>query len=181
MYATHSISTFAPIGNVDTPTVDLAGNSWFSKKDEKASLTWLKWLKSVTKIVIFTIFDLLLPPELKIASKLLRDWVVSSLMLPEISFLVFGSIAIAFVLITDKVIGDELTVGDYSALIGMFYMLSASAAGLGLYWVELQKNIAAVRRVFFFIDYTSEYGHDDNRMDRIQNEIKIRDVNFWMC
>ena len=57
-------------------------------------------------------------------------------------------------------------------------MLSASAAGLGLYWVELQKNIAAVRRVFFFIDYTSEYGHDDNRMDRIQNEIKIRDVNF---
>jgi len=91
---------------------------------------------------------------------------------------VFGSIAIAFVLITNKVIGDELTVGDYSALIGMFYMLSASAAGLGLYWVELQKNIAAVRRVFFFIDYTSEYGHDDNRMDRIQNEIKIRDVNF---
>ena len=38
---------------------------------------------------------------------------------------VFGSIAIAFVLITNKVIGDELTVGDYSALIGMFYMLSA--------------------------------------------------------
>ena len=86
--------------------------------------------------------------------------------------------AIAFVLISNSVIEDELTVGDYSALISMFFMLSSAAGGLGLYWVEVQKNIAAVRRVFFFIDYTSEYNDDTRRMGRIQKGIKIRNVDF---
>ena len=91
---------------------------------------------------------------------------------------IFGSMAIAFVLISNSVIEDELTVGDYSALISMFFMLSSAAGGLGLYWVEVQKNIAAVRRVFFFIDYTSEYNDDTRRMGRIQKGVKIRNVDF---
>ena len=91
---------------------------------------------------------------------------------------IFGSLAIAFVLISNSVIDTELTIGDYSALISMFFMLSSAAGGLGLYWVEIQKNIAAVRRVFFFIDHTSEYNGDTRRMRRIQKGIKIRNVDF---
>ncbi len=66
--------------------------------------------------------------------------------------------AAAFILITDDVIAGAMTPGDYAALFNLFLQFGGAALGIGMYWINLQKNVAAVRRVFFFIDYASE-GH----------------------
>ena len=73
---------------------------------------------------------------------------------------------LAFILITDEVIEGGLTPGDYTAMIGILMTLMYAARSIGLYWIELQKNVAAVRRVFFFIDFTSE-------LDRAQTPITV--------
>ncbi len=86
--------------------------------------------------------------------------------------------AIGFILITDDVIAGTLSLGDYAVLSGMMFMLSENAAAIGLYWIELQKNIAAVRRVFFFIDYTTETDGEYMSIKPIKEGIHLNDVSY---
>jgi len=88
------------------------------------------------------------------------------------------ALATAFVLITDKVIGAHLSPGDYAVITGFFLLLGQNARLVGKYWIDLQRNIAAVRRVFFFIDYTSEEDVESNPLPVIETGIQLQDVCF---
>jgi len=88
------------------------------------------------------------------------------------------ALATAFVLITDKVIGAHLSPGDYAVITGFFLLLGQNARLVGKYWIDLQRNIAAVRRVFFFIDYTSELDVESNPLPVIETGIQLQDVCF---
>jgi ABC-type multidrug transport system fused ATPase/permease subunit len=59
-------------------------------------------------------------------------------------------------LVTDRVIAGEMTPGDYSVLFGLYLSVGGTALAIGMYWINLQSNVAAVRRVFFFVDYPVE-------------------------
>ena len=88
------------------------------------------------------------------------------------------SLGIAFVFITDDVITGVLTPGDYTVLFAMFWMLGEKARLLGTYWIDLQKNVAAVRRVFFFIDYTSEADRTTTLLSDVRRGVSLDAVSF---
>jgi len=89
-----------------------------------------------------------------------------------------AAMAWAFILITDDVISGVLTPGDYAVLWGLFIMLGLEARALGIYWIELQGNVAAVRRVFFFIDYTSEINSESRPVVPIRESVTLDNVSF---
>ena len=88
------------------------------------------------------------------------------------------AVGTAFVFITDRIILSELSPGDYAALWGFFLALSYSARDIGLYWIQLQKNVSAVRRVFFFIDYTSERDESSQPLESLEQAISLHDVSY---
>lgn len=68
-------------------------------------------------------------------------------------------VVIAFhitILITDNIIAGIMSPGDFWVAFGLAITLAFTAQGIGSFWIELQGNAAAVRRVFFFIDQPSE-------------------------
>lgn len=80
---------------------------------------------------------------------------------------VLGASAIAFgalglggiyvtVLVTDRIIEGAMSVGDFATLIGIYGNIVVPVAYFGAFWIKLQDHIAAVRRVFFFLDFPSE-------------------------
>ena len=85
---------------------------------------------------------------------------------------------LAFILITDEVIAGVLSPGDYAALWGLFMTLQDSGRQLGLYWIDLQRNVAAVRRVFFFIDHTSEVDREVSPMKPVTGSVVLENVGF---
>ena len=58
----------------------------------------------------------------------------------------------AFVVVTDQIVLGALLPGDFLVTLGLFGGVGAASVTLGRLWVDLQKNAAGVRRVFFFID-----------------------------
>ena len=83
------------------------------------------------------------------------------------------------ILVTERVISGEMSPGDFAVLMGVFYGISEPAAYFGQFWIKMQETIAAVRRVFFFIDYESE---DDRaggiKLDRIEKGVRMEDVSY---
>lgn len=69
----------------------------------------------------------------------------------------FGAAAIyvSFLLVY-RIIDGAMTPGDYAVLLGIYAQIAIAAGYFGLIWLKLQETIAAVRRVFFFLDYESE-------------------------
>ena len=78
------------------------------------------------------------------------------------------------VLVTDRVIAGTMSAGDFATLIGVFYGIVVPAGFFGAYWIKLQEVIAAVRRVFFFLDYQSE---EDRRGGQVLSDI-VEGVRF---
>ena len=91
---------------------------------------------------------------------------------------VTAAMAWVFVLITDEVVEGSLSPGDYAVIWGLFLVLGQKSRILGTYWIELQKNIAAVRRVFFFIDYTSELDHATEPLTKVSRGVFLDNVSF---
>ncbi len=88
------------------------------------------------------------------------------------------AVGAAFIFITERIIFGELSPGDYAALWGFFLALSFSARDIGLYWIQLQKNVSAVRRVFFFIDYTSERDQASKALKSLDKGISLENVSY---
>ncbi|MYD43031.1 MAG: ABC transporter ATP-binding protein [Gammaproteobacteria bacterium] len=83
------------------------------------------------------------------------------------------------ILISDRIIDGVMTVGDFAVLFGVFYGIVAPASYLGAYWIKVQDVIAAVRRVFFFMDFESEEDRPTGRdCADIENEIKLEHVSY---
>lgn len=69
----------------------------------------------------------------------------------------YGTAAIYItILITDRIIEGVMSPGDFAVLFGIYGSIAASAGFFGIMWLKMQENIAAVRRVFFFLDYETE-------------------------
>ena len=88
------------------------------------------------------------------------------------------ALGMAFILTTDKIIAESLSPGDFAVLTGFFFVLGTNARLAGKYWIDLQRNVAAVRRVFFFIDYTSELDSQSAPLPPIKNSVELADVSY---
>ena len=88
------------------------------------------------------------------------------------------ALCLAFILTTDKIIAGSLSPGDYAVLTGFFFLLGTNARLAGKYWIELQRNVAAVRRVFFFIDYTTEMHDQSVPLATIEKSVELEHVGF---
>lgn len=91
-----------------------------------------------------------------------------------------AQIAIAFwisVLITDNIIDGVLTPGDWTVLFGIWMSLAGGAVQIARFWIELQSNAAAVRRVFVFIDMPTEEREDSLLIDDPQ-VVNVESASF---
>lgn len=62
--------------------------------------------------------------------------------------------------ITDNIIEGTLSPGDWAVLFGIWSSLAGGAMVIAKFWIDLQANAAAVRRVFVFFDMPSEHRGD---------------------
>ena len=86
---------------------------------------------------------------------------------------VIGAVYVAFI-VTDRIIDGGMTPGDFGVLFGIYFGLVGNAVGIGAFWISLQDKVAAIRRVFFFIDYES----DDDQKGGIELPPICRGVTF---
>lgn len=98
-------------------------------------------------------------------------------------FLINGASALVAVviaiLVSDQVIADVLTVGDFFALFGLYMSIAATASAVGDLWINIQDRIAPARRVFFFIDHESdEERYRGGTLRPIGQGIRMESVDF---
>jgi ABC-type multidrug transport system fused ATPase/permease subunit len=93
---------------------------------------------------------------------------------------VFGVAAIyVSIIISDRVIEGAMSPGDFAVLLGVYGGIAGSFSYFGMLWIRLQDRIAAVRRVFFFLDFESEYDRmGGTSLERIEKGVQFKDVNF---
>jgi len=90
-----------------------------------------------------------------------------------------GAIIYITILVTDRVINGEMSPGDFAVLMGVFTGIAAPAAYFGGIWVKIQETIAAVRRVFFFLDYESEEDRVGGiKLDTIEKGVRMENVSY---
>ncbi len=83
------------------------------------------------------------------------------------------------VLITDEIIEGRLTPGDLAVLLGLYWQLGEAAMNIGTFWIKVQGNTAALRRVYFYIDYVDENEPQGTRpIDGVNDGVRFRDVSF---
>jgi ATP-binding cassette, subfamily B, putative efflux pump len=83
------------------------------------------------------------------------------------------------ILITDRIIEGDLSPGDFAVLMGVYGGIAGPASFFGMFWLKLQENIAAVRRVFFFLDYESEEVRPDGvKLGTIQGGVTFEAAGF---
>ena len=84
-----------------------------------------------------------------------------------------------YVFITDQVIDGVLTPGDWGVLFGLGLQLGFTALAVGTFWIQLQGDAAAVRRVFFFLDQPTEnLGSGSLRLETFAGTVRIEGVDF---
>ena len=83
------------------------------------------------------------------------------------------------ILFTDQIIAGSMSPGDFAVIMGVFYGISWPAAYFGAIWIKLQEAVAAVRRVFFFVDYhVSEDCGGERRLTGVSSGIRFDRVGF---
>ncbi|MCY4014808.1 MAG: ABC transporter ATP-binding protein [Gammaproteobacteria bacterium] len=60
------------------------------------------------------------------------------------------------VFVVNRIFAGVMTPGDYFVLIELALTIGGSGLALGMIWIDVQSEIAAVRRVFFFLDMKVE-------------------------
>ena len=98
-------------------------------------------------------------------------------------FLINGASALVAmviaILVSDQVIEEVLTVGDFVALFGLYMSIAATASAVGDLWINIQDRIAPARRVFFFIDHESdEERYRGGRLRPIRQGLRMENVDF---
>ena len=82
-------------------------------------------------------------------------------------------------LVTDQIIDGQMSPGDFFVLFGLLWGILETATGIGAFWIELQGPVAAVRRVFFFLDYpVDEDRIRGPQLDPIRRGFAFHEVNF---
>ena len=89
-----------------------------------------------------------------------------------------GAIYVTIV-VTDRIIEGEMSPGDFLVLFLIYSLLVESATQVGAFWAHAQEAAAALRRVFFFLDYESdEDHHGDRRLGSIRHGVAFEDVAY---
>ena len=83
-----------------------------------------------------------------------------------------------FIVIAGRVIDGTFTAGDYFVVQYYFFVLSATFAGSGYIYTNLQANIAGLRRVFFLMDLTPEKTREGALLPRIADGIEMKGVGL---
>ena len=103
----------------------------------------------------------------------------------EIFILVLIGIAAAvatvyiFIVVSNDVMDGRLTPGDFVLLTWLFLELAFISAEIGRFWITIQEQLAAVRRVFFLIDLATDQDlHGLERIDNIQQGFELESVSF---
>lgn len=83
-------------------------------------------------------------------------------------------------MVTEAVFRGDLTVGDFGALYGMYMSLSGTIRYIGGLWVRIQDNVAALRRVYFFLDFESDDDlHEGGvQLPEIRRNVQIEHASF---
>ncbi len=97
--------------------------------------------------------------------------------------LVLGAAGIAAIyvtyLVTDRIIDGTMSPGDFAVLLGVYYQIVVPAMFFGALWIKLQGGIAALRRVFFFLDHESEEDRvDGTPIHGIRRGVRFDGVSF---
>ena len=83
------------------------------------------------------------------------------------------------ILVSNNVIDNVMSPGDFAVLVAVFWSIAMPAAYLGSYWIKIQDVIAAVRRVFFFMDFESEEDRTDGDIcQTIDRDVTFKEVSF---
>ena len=77
-----------------------------------------------------------------------------------------------------KVISGEMTPGDYAVVIGYFGAMTRPASVLASMWLNLQKPIAAARRVFALLDLEREKEVGDEILPTVTQGVAFQGVGF---
>ena len=76
-------------------------------------------------------------------------------------------------------IAGQLTAGDFFAVLALYGGIRERAGTLGGVWVRFQEHVAAVRRVFFFIDYRTEEDEDGTEeVTELGEGVEFSNVSF---
>lgn len=82
-------------------------------------------------------------------------------------------------IVTLQIIAGSMSPGDFWTLFGLYLQLGGVALGVGLFWIQLQANVAAVRRVFFLIDYPTEDPVPGSRLlAPVKRKVVFENVRF---
>lgn len=98
--------------------------------------------------------------------------------------LIFAGVAgIASIYVTiqvsDYIINNVMSPGDFVVLFGVYTSIVTPAAYLGAYWIKIQDVIAAVRRVFFFLDFESEEDRaEGSQCNGIDRDVELENVRY---
>lgn len=93
--------------------------------------------------------------------------------------LIVGYAAYATYFVASKVIEGAMTPGDFSVLFGIAFTLGGAAVSLGTIWIGIQEGVAAVRRVFFFVDTEIEDPTSElPDLPPVKNNIRFNNVSF---
>ena len=83
------------------------------------------------------------------------------------------------ILVSDRIIDEEMSIGDFSVLLGAYAAIASSAGYFGAYWIKIQDVIAAIRRVYFFMDFETEEDHPGSKaIDNIESGFIFENVSF---
>ena len=78
------------------------------------------------------------------------------------------------VYVTNRIIDGAMTPGDYFVLIELAMIIGGSGLAIGMFWIGMQGPVAAVRRVFFFLDMeTEEPGKPGRELPDVQTGVRF--------
>ncbi len=83
-----------------------------------------------------------------------------------------------FFLVSSMIIADQLSPGDFSVLMSLYFTVAVTAGQLGQLWIDFQNNAAAARRVFLFMDLPSEDGQAPLQLSPISEGVRIEEADF---
>ena len=83
------------------------------------------------------------------------------------------------VVVSNNIIDSTMSPGDFFVVFGLYFGIIETATDIGSFWIKLQGPVAALRRVFFFMDHRSDDDHAAGvRIDGIERGFRLQGVDF---
>jgi len=109
-----------------------------------------------------------------------RHVVLTGISVGMIGWIIQGLLTIfVVVFVTNRIFDGVMSRGDFFVLIELAMMIGGSGLAIGMFWIGVQSQVAAVRRVFFFIDMETEDPQDGRRdLGEIESGVRFDTVGF---